>query len=57
MESKVKPSVAELRKMAVELRKKAEEIRTEKMVKSAKFVVGLTAMVQLQNKLRSKLNG
>lgn len=52
-----KPKSTDLRKMAMELRKKAGEIRAEKMVKSAKFVVGLTALMQLKDKMVRRNNG
>jgi hypothetical protein len=52
MEKKVADSKA-LRELASELRKKAEVVRQEKMVKCAKYVVGMTALYQLQEKLKS----
>ena len=43
----------ELRKLAQEVREQGKKAEEAKLVKSAKYVLGLTALVQLKNKLRS----
>ena len=45
---------SELRKIAEDLRDQANKIKVEKTVKCAKYIVGMTALVMLKNKMRGK---
>jgi hypothetical protein len=47
------PSASDLRKLAEEVRKIGAERERLKTIKCAKYVMGLTALVQLQNKIKS----
>jgi hypothetical protein len=49
-----KPDAKTLRKMAEELKAQASKIRQEKQVKCAKYIVGMTALIQLKNKLENR---
>jgi len=53
MDKKNIPSAETLRKMAQELREKAKRVEVNKTVKCAKYVLGITALAQLEKKLRS----
>lgn len=53
MSTKDVPSSKELRKLAAEIRKEAQKVEKVKLIKCAKYVVGMTALAQLERKLRS----
>lgn len=53
MKNNEQPKSEILRKLASEVRDYAKKVEEEKTVKCAKYVVGLTALAQLQSKLRS----
>lgn len=42
-----------LRKLATEIREYAEKIKEAKTIKCAKYVVGMTALIQLKNKINN----
>lgn len=42
------------RKLAQELREKAAALKQEKMVKCAKYILGITALHRLQEKIRGR---
>ena len=44
----------DLRKIASDLRKTAEQVKKAKMIKSAKYLLGLSAIKQLERKLKGK---
>ena len=44
----------ELRKLANEVREYAKEIKEDKTVKCAKYLVGMTALMQLKAKIAAK---